>query len=281
VGKEKEFESRLKRIEKKKKVFVVGGGPAGMEAAIIADHRGHDVTLWEKGDKLGGNLNLAVIPSGKGDMINFLDYLKKKLQESRVKVNLNREATLELVKEFSPDAVVVAIGSNPFIVDIPGISRENVIGFSEVLSGRKEMGTQKVVVWGAGFVGCEIAYFLAEKGNKVTLIFPESEPAPDVVYPDNRKLLLKKLEENKVKIEVGVKEFKQITSKGITLIDREEKEIFVEATNIILATGARPQNNFARLLKGEISELYEVGDCVEVRRLLEAVRDGADAALKI
>jgi 2,4-dienoyl-CoA reductase-like NADH-dependent reductase (Old Yellow Enzyme family)/thioredoxin reductase len=281
VGKEKEFESKLKVVGKKKKVLVLGGGPAGMEAAIIADRRGHDVTLWEKSEKLGGHLNLAVIPSGKGDMKNFLNYLNKQLQESNVKVNLDKEATVESIKEFSPDAVVVAIGSNPFIVDIPGIVGENVIGFSEVLSGRKEVEGKKMVVWGAGFVGCEVAYFLAEKGNDVTLIFPESEPAPDVAYPDMRKLLLKKLEENKVKIVVGVRQFREITSKGIAFIDKEAKEVFIEATNIVLATGARPQITFARSLRSEIHELYEVGDCVETRRLLEAIHEGAEAALKI
>lgn len=171
-----------------------------MEAAIIADRRGHDVTLWEKSEKLGGHLNLAVIPSGKGDMKNFLNYLNKQLQESNVKVNLDKEATVESVKKFSPDAVVVAIGSNPFIVDIPGIVGENVIGFSEVLSGRKEVEGKKIVVWGAGFVGCEVAYFLAEKGNDVTLIFPESEPAPDVAYPDMRKLLLKNSRKTRLKL---------------------------------------------------------------------------------
>ena len=281
VGKEKEFASRLKAVGKKKKVLVIGGGPAGMEAAIIADRRGHDVTLWERSDKPGGNLNLAVIPSGKGDMKNFLDYLNKELQESRVKVNLDKEATIESVKKFAPDAVVVAVGSNPFIVDIPGIGGKNVVGFSEVLSKRKEVGGKKFLVWGAGFVGCEVAYFLAEKGNDVTLIFPESEPAPDVAYPDMKKLLLKKLEENKVKIEVGVRQFREITSKGIALVDKEGKELFIEAAIIVLATGARPQSTFARSLGREIPELYEVGDCVETRRILEAIHDGAEAALKI
>jgi 2,4-dienoyl-CoA reductase-like NADH-dependent reductase (Old Yellow Enzyme family)/thioredoxin reductase len=281
AGKEKEFEAKLEVVGKKKKVLVLGGGPAGMEAAIIADQRGHDVTLWEKSETLGGNLNLAVIPSGKGDMKNFLNYLNKQLKESRVKINLEKEATIESVKEFSPDAVVVAIGSNPFIVDIPGIGGEYVLGFSEVLSGRKEVAGKKMVVWGAGFVGCEVAYFLAEKGNDVTLIFPEPEPAPDVAYPDMRKLLLTKLEESKVKIVVGVKQFREITSKGIAFIDKEEKEVFIEATNIVLATGARPKSTFARSLRSVIPELYEVGDCVETRRLLEAIREGAEAALKI
>ena len=279
VGKEKEFEKKI--AGKRKTVLVVGGGPAGMEAAIIADQRGHDVTLWEKKSRLGGNLSLAVIPSGKKDMEKFLDYLNKQLQESKVKVNLEKEATIESVKKFAPEAVIVAIGSHPFVVDIPGVHGENVLGFSEILSGRMEMRGKKIVVWGAGFVGCEVAYFLAEIGNKVTLIFPELEAAPDVAYPDLRKLLLKKLEEKQIKIETGVRQFREITSKGIAVIDKEEKEVIIEADKIVLATGARPQRTFAQSLRGEVPELYEVGDCVEVRRLLEAVYEGAEAALKI
>jgi len=281
VGKEREYESKLRAAEKKKKVLVVGGGPAGMEAAIIADRRGHDVTVWEKSDRLGGYLNLASLPSGKGDMKSFLDYLNRQIQESRVKVNLGKKATLGTLKEGAPDAVILATGSEPFVVEMPGIEREIFLGFAEVLSVKKDLRGKKLVVWGAGFVGCEVAYFLAEKGNDVTLIFPESEPAPEVAYPDNRKLLLQKLEENHVKIEVGIKEFKEVNSRGIALVNKEGKEIFVEAANIILATGARPQSDFPESDKKQFREVYEVGDCVEVRRLLEAVHEGAEAALKI
>jgi len=259
----------------------VGGGPAGMEAAILADRRGHDVMLWERSDRLGGNLNLAPVPSGKSDMKSFLDYLNKELQESGVKVTLRKKASPGQLTDAAPDAVVLATGSRPFVVDIPGMGRENVVGFSEVLSGEKDFRDEKIVVWGAGFVGCEVAYFLAEKGNDVTLIFPESEPAPEVAYPDNRKILLRKLEENRVRIEVGIKEFKEIRSGGIALVDKEGKDVFFEADHIVLATGARPLNEFTPAEKQGISELYEAGDCVEVRRLLEAVREGAEAALKL
>jgi 2,4-dienoyl-CoA reductase-like NADH-dependent reductase (Old Yellow Enzyme family)/NADPH-dependent 2,4-dienoyl-CoA reductase/sulfur reductase-like enzyme len=281
VGKEKEYELALKDVKKKKRVLVVGGGPAGMEAAVIADRRGHEVTLWEKSDQIGGNLNLAPVPSGKGDMKYFLDYLNKELQESNVKVTLRKKATFKLVKDAVPDAVVLATGSRPFVVDVPGIESENVLGFTEVLSGEKDLRGEKIVVWGAGFVGCEVAYFLAEKGNEVTLIFPESEPAPEVAYPDNRKLLLQKLDENHVRIEVGIREFKEINSKGIALVDKDGKDVFFEANHIVLATGARPLSDFQESDKKQFREVYEAGDCVEVRRLLEAVHEGAGAALKI
>lgn len=279
VGREKEFEG--KPAGRKKNLLVIGGGPAGMQAALIADRRGHHVTLWEKKDQLGGNLLLATVPSEKGDLKDFLLFLEKEVEGTGVKVTLQKEATPESVKSAAPESVIVATGSLPFIVDLPGIRGKNVLGFSEVLSGRKEISGEQVLVWGAGLVGCEVACFLAERGNQVTLIFPEPEAAPDVVYPDLKKHLLMKLQENQIWIEKGVREFKEVTPEGLAIVDKDGREAFIRADKIVLATGARPESALATSLRGEVPELYEAGDCMEVRQLLEAIHGGADAALKI
>jgi 2,4-dienoyl-CoA reductase-like NADH-dependent reductase (Old Yellow Enzyme family)/thioredoxin reductase len=281
AGREREFEAKLKPSPKKRRVLIIGGGPGGMEAAIMAGQKGHRVTLWEQSDKLGGQLNLASIPPGKGDLNSLLEYLKAQLLKLKVTVELRKKATTEAVNEFDPDITILAVGSTEAIPDIPNIHGENVITHRQVLSGERETGN-KVVVIGGGSIGCETADFLAERGKRVMVVFPEAAPMTlTVVDKTIRKPLLERLEQRQVKIVSGVKEFKEIGRGGIRLMDKEGNEVFFEADNIVLATGAKPNKALAQSLKGKGPELFEAGDCVVPRRILEAVHEGAKAALDI
>ena len=281
AGREREFEAKQKPTKKRRRILVIGGGPGGMEAAIVASQRGHSVTLWEQSDKLGGQLNLALIPPGKDDLNSLLEYLKAQLDQSKVKVVLRKKGTARSISKFAPEVAVVALGSTEAVPDIPGVGEENVVTHRQVLSGEREVG-DKVIVIGGGSIGCETADFVAERGKNVMVVFPEAAPMTlTVVDKSIKKPLLERLEQKKVKIVAGVKQFKEITQKGIKLIDREGNEIFLEADNIVLATGAKPNKTLTQSLKGRISELFEVGDCVEARRLLEAIHEGAKAALDI
>lgn len=279
VGKEGEFEQKIKPLTKKKRVLVIGGGPAGMKAAIMAAKKGHDVTLWEQKEKLGGQLILAALPPEKHGNASILRYLRYQLEKLPVKVELRKEATIEEVKKFSPGAVIVATGSSTRIPDIPGIRGKNVITCREVLAGKKKVG-DRVVVMGGGYVGCDTCFFLAERGKVVTLVFGSKEPVLDMQWWAYRKHYLDKLKEENVKVMPRVK-YKEITPKGIKLINEGGKEVFLEADTIVLATGATPDKALGESLKGKFLEYYEVGDCVDPRRIHSAICEGAWAGLAI
>jgi 2,4-dienoyl-CoA reductase-like NADH-dependent reductase (Old Yellow Enzyme family)/thioredoxin reductase len=279
AGREREFESKLKPTRKRRRILVIGGGPGGMEAAIVAGQKGHHVTLWEQSEELGGQLNLALIPPGKADLNSLLGYLKAQLDQSKVKAVLGKKGTARAISKFAPDVAIIAVGSTEAVPDIPGVDGENVVTHRQVLSGKRKVG-DKVIVIGGGSIGCETADFLSEKGKNVMVVFPEAAPMTlTVVDKSIKKPLLERLDQKKVKIVAGVKQFKGITRKGIRLVDREGDEIFLEADHIVLATGAKPIKTLTQSLKGKISEVVEVGDCVEARRLLEAIHEGAKAVL--
>ena len=194
-----------------------------------------------------------------------------------MRVILNKEATPAAVKKFAPESVIIAVGSSPFIPDIPGAKGENVLNCREVLSGEKQVG-KKAIVIGGGYVGCETSFFLASKGVDVTLMFRSSEPALDIRYRDYRKHYQDKLKEYNIKIMSQVK-YGKISKNGISLTDKEGKEVFLEADNIVLATGATPDKALSKSLKGKYFDFAEIGDCVEPRRIREAIDEGIWAAV--
>ncbi len=233
------------------------------------------MTLWEKSNALGGQLILAAIPPDKQDLGNLLTYLKVQVAKAGVKVVLNKEATPKAVEEFAPDAVIVAVGSTPFVPDISGISGKNVVNCREFLAGEKKVG-KKVVVIGAGHVGCETCFALAEQGADVTLTF--IEPALEVKYWMFKRSFQDKLAKYNVKIYPQVI-YRKITDKGVELTTREGEKIFLEADNIVLAAGATPNKALGESLKGKYLEFAEIGDCVKARKIREAVEEGIWAAV--
>lgn len=273
-GREREF--KVEPAERKKKILVIGGGPAGMEATIVAAQRGHEVTLWEATDKLGGQLNLALIPPDKGELNNLSQYLSIQLERSKAKVELNKKATPEAIIEFAPDVVILATGSKPFVPEIKG--KEKALTVKDVLSGEARVG-RNVIVVGAGFIGCETAEFLHDQGKQITIVEILDEVAADSIY-SIKKPLKERLEKRGIKVFTGVKQ-EEVTDRGMEIVDRDGNKVSLEADDIVIATGSTPDESLQKALQGKIAELYSVGDCVEARRLLEAVHEGAEVALKV
>ena len=162
-----------------KKVAVIGGGPAGLEAALEANERGHEVTLFEKSGALGGQLNIFADQLWfKDDVANFRNYLIKQVRDADIQVRLNCEATPEMVERMGFDAVIVAVGSDPAVPPIPGVDGKNVIQGVDVF-GREDQVGKRVVVIGGGLVGCEMAIHLGERGCIPTVVEMEQHIARD------------------------------------------------------------------------------------------------------
>ncbi len=174
------------------RVMVIGAGPAGMEAARVAKLKGHDVAIFEKRERLGGQLNIAMTPPGKQKIAWLLSFLSEQLRRLGVTVVTGMEVKPEDVHDYSPDTVVIATGSRPFVPQIPGIDFPTVSNAWDVLQGKANIGAEHVVVAGGGMVGCETALYLAQKSCAVTVVDMLPIVAQDV-EPISRGVLIDEL----------------------------------------------------------------------------------------
>ncbi len=274
----REWEKRVKPAEKPKKVLVIGGGPAGMEAARVAALRGHKVTLWEQSDKLGGNLHAASKAPYKDEILKFVDYLVNQLNMLGVEVKTSKHVDAEEVVKGSFDEVIVATGSKPLIPKIPGVDKKHVVTAVDVLMGRVNVG-DNVVIAGGGMVGCETSEFLAEKGKKVTIVEMLSRIASDI-GPTSRWVIVRRLRGNpNITIMTNTK-LVEIIDEG-AIVEREGKRESIKADNVILAVGMVANQELYNRLKDKGLSLHRIGDCIEARRILEAVHEGWEVACKI
>lgn len=278
VGKERYY--TITRADKPKKVVVIGGGPGGMEAARIAALKGHDVTLFERDMEPGGQLKAASQPAFKSALQELVEYLVFQLHKLGVKVETNKEVTPDMVYQMNPDAVVLATGASPAKSSLPGARRKNVMTAVDLLSGKRKVGN-KVIVVGASLVGCDTALYLAQKGKKVSVIKirPGTEVAEDI-NQINRATLLEQLAQNGVNF-LFDRVIKEFTAGGVLVTDKDGKQQMIEADTIVLALGAKPENNLAKHLKGKVDELYVIGDCVSPRKIGDAMHEGFVAGWRI
>jgi 2,4-dienoyl-CoA reductase-like NADH-dependent reductase (Old Yellow Enzyme family)/thioredoxin reductase len=267
VGKEAEFKITLSANPKK--VAVIGGGPAGMEAAIVAALKGHEVTLFEK-RQLGGMLIEASVPEFKADLRSLIDYLATQVKKTGVKV-VNSKATSHTIKDGKFDVVIVATGATPWTPNVPGLDKPSVMGILDVLGGAKT--GKNVIVVGGGLGGCDAALFLAEQGKKVTIV-EVLDKIGAYMNQGESAAFFKRLSKQDVEIRTSML-LAEVTDSGVIVQDKFGIKSEVKGDTVVLATGFAPNRKlFEELSQVPDLEVYAVGDCVEARKIYDAIHEG-------
>ena len=267
----------------KKRVLIAGGGPAGMEAAITASRRGHEVILCEKDSALGGLLQVVEKESFKKRIGMYKEYLEYELGKSAVDIRLNTVVTPELVKELRPDVLIAAVGGHPIIPPIKGI--EKAVQIVDYYRDESEVG-ENVLVLGGGFAGVECAIGLALAGKKSTIIEMSDALAsgPNTPYPGTGAMQIDALwtnvKKNNVQVMLNTK-CVEITDEGMICEDKDGNRIELKADKVIAATGIAPNEATVDELRETVIDFEWIGDCNQPGLIRTAVRDGYDAALNL
>jgi 2,4-dienoyl-CoA reductase-like NADH-dependent reductase (Old Yellow Enzyme family)/thioredoxin reductase len=257
----REWRYEMKPAASPKKVLVIGGGIAGMEAARVAAERGLDVTLQEKDAKLGGTMALyqAMPRLYMREFINAVDWISRQIEKLGVKVELGSEATADTVQSAGADVVIVATGATPFKPDIPGIDKGFVYAEDDYIAGNAQLGS-KVVVLG-GVWGAETAVSLArEKGVETLTLVEESDGVASVLDGFRQAVINGYLAEENVKI-ITEHTAVEITDEGVMIMDKNWQTSLVPADTVVLSLGRVANNDLAKALKGKVKELFKIGDC--------------------
>ncbi len=276
IGREIEG-TEVRPAAKRKKVVVAGGGVGGMKAAITAAQRGHQVVLFEKSDKLGGILKSEQAIPFKYEMYQLGVTFAKLLENEGVDVRLNTAAVPENVEAEAPDALILAVGSNPIVPPLPGIDGENVVIVNNYYL-EKEKVQDTVVVLGGGLAGCECAVHLGMEGKKVHLVEMRDALAVDCNIR-NRPILMKQVEQYTT-VHLNYQGLK-VTPEGLVCKDSDGKEVLVPGKTVICAVGQRSNRADVDALRTCAPFVREIGDCVRPSNITNAVYQGYHAALDI
>lgn len=255
-----------------KKVFVAGGGPGGIEYALVAAQRGHKVTLYEKSDRLGGQLHMGAKEVSKGNtMLDLIRYYEVSLQEAGVEVLKGMELTPQKVRAERPDAVVLATGCRVDTSMIPYFDQwDNYFTVDDILQDEKDPGNN-VIVLGGNRAGLVAAEYLALNGKKVTLLEEDKKVASDVTttFKWRHKAWI---DEYSIEAKTGVI-ITEFSKEGLRIKNAESEEQFIMADSVVLASPRLPNNDLLTKLSELVDELYIIGDAVMPRHLWNAIHE--------
>jgi len=275
-----------------KKAAVIGGGPAGMEAAITAAERGHKVMLYEKSDHLGGQLIHAEYVSFKWPLRKYRNYMITQMYKLGVKVILNTQATPQLIEEEGFDSVLAATGAEPNLPDIPGINGENVWTCMNLFGNEKKLG-KKVAVIGGSQMGVEIGMHLAETGHSVTVLTRQNRLASDAsplhsitmayitVLDDGSELFEAAWERLDNFSYILNATTAGISEEKVTYRDPEGNLHDVETESVVICGGMNPRQDEALKFYGSAKSFALIGDCDSVGNIQRAVRSAYGAASQL
>jgi len=268
----------IRPVTHKKRVAVIGGGPAGMRAAIYCDERGHEVTLFEASNRLGGQLKLMDAPTFKWPLVNFREYLIKQLAKSQVSVKLNTRATREMLAKEEYDAVIIAIGAQPKVPPIPGAER--CWNIFTVFGHEKELGYRCVVIGGSES-GTEAGIYLAENGHDTTVLTRRRRLAPDATPIHYRETMEGYIAACPLFHSVLHATATEVGNGYVAYTDKNGQTRRIECDSVVALGGMAPLHDEAIALYGLAAETFVIGDCYEVGNLFKCNRGAYSASHQI
>lgn len=271
VGREKEFE--IRKAEKPKKVAVIGGGPAGLEASRVAALRGHEVTLYEKASELGGQTRIGRVPPHRDEFGKVTEYLTRQVEKAGVKLELGETISEDTVRNLDAEVIVLATGAVPLVPEIEGVKQSHVVCAEDVLTGKASVGN-RVVIIGAGLVGLETADYLVVQGKHVSLL-EMLETVPPEMGNANRIYFEIKFSEKGVEIHFGAR-VDRIEEDGIVYTQKGWVRKIMAIDTVVLATGYVPDRSLEKAIGNDKGvTVFSIGDCVKARNALEAIYEGS------
>lgn len=277
IGREMEGDE-IQPAPVRKKVLVAGGGPGGLYAAYTAARRGHQVILCEKEEQLGGILKSEQALPFKHEMYELSGTYELLARKAGVEIRTLVEVTPEYVEKVAPDALIIAVGSSPFLPSVPGLDGDNVIVVNDYYLNKDKV-KDEVVVFGGGLAGCECAIHLGMEGKKVRLVEMRDTLAPDANVR-HRPLLLKEVEKYVEAVHTGYRGV-EVTEDGILCETPDKQTVLVPGKTVICALGQRPKTGLVDSLRDSAPYVAVIGDAGRVSTITNAVYQGYHAALDI